>query len=85
MDRVKCGQEQKAPPRKKMILNGQKMKPRSSVFGFQLTQLSVTKSKLHKKNKLEKARNLLSGWEYWQLTLIGKIQVIKSVAVKYMK
>lgn len=25
-----------------------------------------------KKNKLEKVRNLLSGWEYWQLTLIGK-------------
>ena len=39
MDRVKCGQERKTPPRKK-IINGQKIKSRFSVFGFQLTQLS---------------------------------------------
>ena len=62
------------PP--KRTLNGAKIKLNSLVHAWISTDATAT-LKLNYTEKVNKMRNILSGWEYRRLTLIGKIQVMK--------
>ena len=57
---------------------------RVKVLGIWISTNPIVTLKLNYTEKLEKIRNLLSCWEYRRLTFLGKIQVIKSLALSQL-
>ena len=57
---------------------------RVKVLGVWISTDPIVTLKLNYTEKLEKIRNLLSCWEYRRLTFLGKIQVIKSLALSQL-
>ena len=57
---------------------------RVKVLGVWISTDPIVTLKLKYTEKLEKIRNLLSCWEYQRLTFLGKIQVIKSLALSQL-
>ena len=70
-----------APP--KRVSNGAKIELNSSVHAWISTDPTATLT-LNYTEKVNKMRNILSYWEYRRLTLIGKIQVIKRLALSHL-
>ena len=66
----------------KRILNG--LKKKVKVLGAWISTDSAVTLKLNYTEKVDKIRNILSCWEYRRLTLIGRIQVIKSLALSQL-
>ena len=64
------------------FLNSLKIKVK--VLGAWISTDPAVTLKLNYTEKVDKIRNILSCWEYRRLTLIGKIQVIKSLALSQL-
>ena len=71
------GKKEKLLPEKNFKWPENKVK----VLGAWISTDPAATLKLNYTEKVEKIRNILSCWEYQRLTLIGKIQVLKSLAL----